>query len=156
MGYRLFLILLLLVLLSDTSVAAVFVVTSNADSGPGTLREALTKAAANGSAEKDYINFNLPDLSEAGRTIAIKIDLPQITSDLIIDGSTQPGAPLSVNGAKIVIKGEGEKALLVYCFILGSVADFEMYGLIVKNLYVADNPAFGAFGGDCAFHSRES
>jgi hypothetical protein len=45
--------------------AEVFTVTNNADSGPGTLREALTLDAANGSAEKDYINFNLPDLSVA-------------------------------------------------------------------------------------------
>jgi gliding motility-associated-like protein len=147
MGRRALLLLIGILLFSFKLFAATFVVTSNADSGPGTLREALTLAAANGSAVKDYINFNLPDLSEAGRTIAIKIDFPKITSDVVIDASTQPGLPLSTNGAKIIIKGENEKALLVYCFIVGDVADFEVYGLIVKNLYVADNQTFGAFGG---------
>ncbi|SDT66445.1 gliding motility-associated C-terminal domain-containing protein [Mucilaginibacter mallensis] len=82
---------------------AVFVVTSNADSGPGTLRDALTQAAANGSTEKDYINFNLPDLSEAGRTITLLSLLPNVSSNLIIDGSTQPGNKFGISDAKITL-----------------------------------------------------
>jgi hypothetical protein len=65
--------------------SAVFVVTSNADSGPGTLRDALTQAAANGSTEKDYINFNLPDLSETGRTITVLTQLPLVSSNREFD-----------------------------------------------------------------------
>ena len=38
--------------------ADTFTVTSNADSGPGTLREAITMANANGTAVADVINFN--------------------------------------------------------------------------------------------------
>lgn len=57
---RITLIILFLFFNTAVAFAETFTVTSNADSGPGTLREALTKAAANGSAEKDYIYFNLP------------------------------------------------------------------------------------------------
>jgi len=94
---------LLFFLLSLRSFSAVFVVTSKADSGPGTLREALTKAAANGSATKDYINFNLTDLSEAGRTITILSNLPDISSNLVIDGSTQNGSVFGQSSAKVKV-----------------------------------------------------
>src|SRR4051794_2868072 len=88
---------------SFKAVAAIFVVTSNADSGPGTLREALTLAAANGSTTTDYINFNLPDLSDAGRTITLLSELPYLSSNLVIDGSTQPGNKISPGDAKVII-----------------------------------------------------
>ncbi|MBD1365332.1 gliding motility-associated C-terminal domain-containing protein [Mucilaginibacter sp. ZT4R22] len=91
----------MVVFLSAKVRAEVFTVTSNADSGPGTLREALTLAAANGSAEKDFIYFNLPDVSEAGRTIALLTQLPNITSNISIDASTQPGVKFGVTDAKV-------------------------------------------------------
>ena len=103
MRYHRLLLLLLLFFIAFDAKAAVFTVTSNADSGPGTLREALTLAAANGVAEKDYIYFNLPDLSEAGRTITLLTVLPDVSSNLIIDGSTQPGSKLAIGGGKVVI-----------------------------------------------------
>ena len=80
---------------------AIFVVTSNADSGPGTLRDALTQAAANGNAVKDYINFNLPDLSAAGRTINLISQLPDLSPNLVIDGTTQLGSNFGVSNSKI-------------------------------------------------------
>ncbi|MDN3581565.1 gliding motility-associated C-terminal domain-containing protein [Mucilaginibacter flavus] len=101
--YRSLLLALSILFIITSTKAAVFVVTSNADSGPGTLREALTLAAANGSAEKDYINFNLPDLSEAGRTIRVILQLPDLTSNLVIDASTQPGSKFGVTDSKIKI-----------------------------------------------------
>jgi gliding motility-associated-like protein len=100
---RKFLLLFLFILFQLKAFSAVFVVTSNADSGPGTLRDALTQAAANGTAETDYINFNLPDLSMAGRTITISSQLPDVTGNVVIDGTTQPGAVLGVSNAKIII-----------------------------------------------------
>ncbi|MFI5140468.1 MAG: hypothetical protein ACHQIM_21795, partial [Sphingobacteriales bacterium] len=116
--------------------SAVFVVTSNADSGPGTLRDALTQAAANGNLEKDYINFNLPDVSVAGRTITLLSNLPTINSDMIIDGSTQPGTALSVNGAKVVIGGNyyDPNAYIDY-FYVENVNSLEVDGLIIKGFY---------------------
>ncbi|MBS1521190.1 MAG: gliding motility-associated C-terminal domain-containing protein [Bacteroidetes bacterium] len=80
---------------------AVFTVTSNTDSGPGTLRDALTQAAANGSAATDYIYFNLPDQSVAGRTITLNSLLPDLSPNLVIDGTTQPGVPFGVSNAKV-------------------------------------------------------
>lgn len=45
----------------SNSYAQTYVVTSNADSGPGTLREALTQAAIANRVTTFTINFNLPD-----------------------------------------------------------------------------------------------
>ena len=56
----------------------IFIVTSNADSGPGTLREAITRSAANGTTVQDIITFSLaPDA--ASRTIDILSYLPPLT-----------------------------------------------------------------------------
>lgn len=82
---------------------AVFVVTNNADSGTGTLREALTLAAANGSAVPDIITFNFSDVSIAGRTITTVTNLPDLSANLTIDGTTQPGTKFGVSDAKVKI-----------------------------------------------------
>jgi gliding motility-associated-like protein len=91
------------IFLSLQAFATVFTVTSNADSGAGTLRDALTQAAGNGTATIDYIYFNLPDTSLTGRTIALQTQLPALTSNLVIDGTTQPGATFGVSDAKVKI-----------------------------------------------------
>lgn len=135
MRNRKFLLLILFILFNLKAFPAVFVVNSNADSGPGTLRDALTLAAANGSAEKDYVNFNLPDVSEAGRTINILTQLPLVSSNLIIDGTTQPGLSIKMSDAKITITtdrnkyrvpGESSAGL-----ILNEVSNVEIYGLFI-------------------------
>jgi gliding motility-associated-like protein len=100
---RKFLLFFIFITLSFKAFPAVFVVTSNADSGPGTLREALTLAAANGTAALDHINFNLPGTTQAERTITINTQLPDVTANVIIDGSTQPGTAFGVSGAKVII-----------------------------------------------------
>jgi hypothetical protein len=41
------------------ALATNFTVTSNADSGPGTLRDAIQQAAANGIGAGDVIGFNI-------------------------------------------------------------------------------------------------
>jgi len=63
--------------------AATFTVTSNADSGVGSLRQAIIDA--NGAAGGDTITFD-PSLS--GQTITLGSALPFLTSDLTIDGSS--------------------------------------------------------------------
>jgi len=134
---RKYLFIVLLTLFCRQAIAAVFVVTSNADSGPGTLREALTKAAANGSAEKDYVNFNLPDVSEAGRTITVFGSLPNISSDLVIDGTTQPGSKFGISDAKIIIESGGTEnfsCLVINNETFGSyISNIEIYGLYIRN-----------------------
>src|SRR5437868_304785 len=102
MFYRCLLIILL-TFFCQKAAAAVFVVTSNADSGPGTLREALTLAAANDSTQIDYVNFNLTDISVAGRTLNLKSQLPDVSSNLVIDGSTQTGGYFGVSTAKVAL-----------------------------------------------------
>jgi gliding motility-associated-like protein len=96
-------LIVFLLLVRYMAFADVFVVTSNADSGPGTLREALTLAAANDSTQTDYIHFNLPDITEAGRTINLTTQLPDVSSNLVIDGSTQLGATFGRSSAKVML-----------------------------------------------------
>src|SRR2546421_7706483 len=72
-----------------------FTVNSTADPGTGicdatecTLREAIT--AANAAAGSDTIAFNIPN--PGPHTITPLSPLPAITSPVVIDGYTQPGA----------------------------------------------------------------
>jgi hypothetical protein len=71
---------------SDTTVRAVFYIaaTSTADSGPGTLREALTDVSDGGG-------ILLPE----GQTITLNTPLPNITKSLTIEGN---GATLTQRG----------------------------------------------------------
>ncbi|SMC73386.1 gliding motility-associated C-terminal domain-containing protein [Pedobacter nyackensis] len=130
-----------------TTQADVFVVTSNADSGPGTLREALTLAAANGTLVYDNINFDLPGDTETDRTILLQSELPLVSSHVIIDGTTQPGPDLGNGEAKVMIKANR----LVYqsssyafgCFNIVSVTNVEIYGCAFDqfiDLKVTTNP----------------
>lgn len=134
MKLRLFLIFVLLcqsyLVFSET-----FVVTSNADSGTGTLREALTKAAANGNAEVDYIHFNMPGSSSADHTIRVLSDLPEINSDLVIDGATQSGEEASLNHAKVIIDGIDRvySPINFQLFRINGLDRFEFYGMVVRN-----------------------
>src|ERR1700748_2717784 len=100
------LLLLLMLFCCAKGFAATFVVTSNADSGPGTLRDALTQAAANGSTTNDFIIFNLSN-TQAGRTIALQSQLPEISPNVVIDASTQPGPAIGVSGAKVILTTAG-------------------------------------------------
>ena len=79
--------------------AAVYTVTTTADSGAGSLREAIINA--NGSPGPDEITFNI---SGSGPfTIALSSSLPPITDPVRIDGTSQPGwvsSPIiELNGA---------------------------------------------------------
>lgn len=73
--------LLLHFLVIGQAEAATYTVTSNADSGAGTLREALTKANADSSKEST-INFNMTKPV----TITLSSALPTITKKITIDG----------------------------------------------------------------------
>jgi len=80
MCFRRFILIVLLFFVCDDLFAATFTVTSNADSGPNTLRQALLDAAANGTATTDYIYFNLPGASPAALTITLQSQLPDVTA----------------------------------------------------------------------------
>ena len=68
-----------------------FTVTTTADSGPGSLRQAIIDANA---ASTTAANPNLIQFAIAGsgvQTIALQTSLPSISQPVIIDGTTQPG-----------------------------------------------------------------
>src|SRR6187455_2104109 len=68
--------------------AATYTVINTADSGAGSLRQAI--ADANGNPGLDTIEFNI---AAAGvQTITPVTQLPTITSPVMLDGYTQPGA----------------------------------------------------------------
>ena len=81
--------------------AFVYTVLSNADSGPGTLRWAIT--AANASPGPDVIQFFIN--GGGPQTISLQSALPDINESVMIDGWTQPGW---MPGKPIVeIRGDG-------------------------------------------------
>ncbi len=77
---------------ADTVIAPgsfTFVVTSTADAGPGTLRQAIADSNLN-VGSTNQIHFNVT--GEAPFVIAPQSGLPTITVPVIIDGYTQPGS----------------------------------------------------------------
>ena len=109
------------------------IVTSNADSGPGTLREAITKANSNGTTSPDNINFNIADVSISGRTIMLETSLPLLTSNIIIDGSTQPGSKIGVSDAKIRLTNTTTSSN-IHGFHIINASNIEIYGIHFDNL----------------------
>lgn len=67
--------------------ATVFIVTTTADSGDGSLRQAILDANALGGA--DQVHFNIPN--PGVHTISPLSPLPSVTGALDIDATTQPG-----------------------------------------------------------------
>ncbi|MCC6288469.1 MAG: gliding motility-associated C-terminal domain-containing protein [Chitinophagaceae bacterium] len=133
---RLFL-LLFLFLLSKITYSDTFTVTSNADSGPGTLREAIELANANGTAIIDHIHFNIANTTLAGRTITLLSYLPAFTSNIVLDASTQPGPSFGVSSAKIRITTNGSQTYS-QCFILRNVENIEIYGFYITEFRYGD------------------
>src|SRR5438874_2131308 len=66
---------------------ATLTVTTTADSGAGSLRQAILDA--NAAAGTDTIAFNIPGAGV--QTIAPLTNLPMVTEAVVIDGYTQPG-----------------------------------------------------------------
>jgi gliding motility-associated-like protein len=119
-----------------------FIVTSNADSGPGTLREAITMANANGTAAMDYINFNIADQSVAGRTIGLLTALPYLTSNITIDGTTQPGIKIGVSDAKIRVTNP-TRVTIEQVFAIMNASNVNIYGIHFASLNFDYDPNVG-------------
>jgi len=84
---------MLLLLGAFAAGADTFTVTNTADSGAGSLRQAINDANAHAGA--DTVEFDIPGAGV--HTIEVPTALPTITSPVVIDGATQPGyagAPL--------------------------------------------------------------
>jgi Right handed beta helix region/S-layer homology domain len=97
-----------------TASAATFTVTNTADSGAGSLRDAITQA--NTAAGADTIAFNVSGAGCDGGgvcTIAPASPFPTITGSTLIDGFTQPGSSTNTHATgainavlKIVVSGQ--------------------------------------------------
>lgn len=135
--------------------ATTFTVTTNADSGPGSLRDAITQSAANGTATPDIIVFSIADQSQAGRTITLASPLPPLTSNLTIDGTTQPGAAFGASNARVLITTSNTTDL----FILTGVSNIQIYGLWLQSTGGGGGGTGGgggAGGGGNCFHFSQA
>jgi hypothetical protein len=98
--------------LEDRAVPSTFQVISTADSGPGSLRQAILDA--NADPGPDTIIFNIPGGSV--QTITPQTNLPAITDSVTIDGYTQPGSSpntLGIGpGSPGHVLGDGSNAIL--------------------------------------------
>src|SRR5438876_296122 len=74
---------------------ASFVVTTTADAGAGSLRQAISDA--NAAPGVDDISFNIPGTGV--QTINLASPLPTVTDVVTIDGTTQPGYQPDPNAA---------------------------------------------------------
>lgn len=145
MCIRRLILVILCVFACNKLLAANFIVTSNADAGPGTLRQALSDAAANGTATTDIISFNLPGVGQAAITINVLSQLPDITANVIIDGTTQPGLALGVSNAKIIITTSSPAANFSGLSISPLVTtndSVQLYGLYIEGF----SPNSSSFG----------
>ncbi|QIL39767.1 T9SS type B sorting domain-containing protein [Pedobacter sp. HDW13] len=128
--------------------AQTYVVTSNADSGPGTLREGLTQAAVANRTSTFTINFNLPGTptDNANRTIRLRTALPVVSSNVVIDGTSQAAWPaLGVSGAKVILEPEYTNTTFSGLVIGQSsstnvpTSGVEVYGLYIRNFATITN-----------------
>ena len=125
--------------------AATFTVTSTADSGAGTLRQAITDA--NNAAGVDTVAFNI--VGGGPHTIALATPLPPITFAATVDGYTQTGALVNTQSLnqglntvlKVVVSGA---AATGPCFTI-SASDVVIKGLVINNCDVGVSFTNGAF-----------
>ena len=117
---------LLMLVLAGGATASAQVVTNSADSGPGTLRSAITNAASGA-----VITFD-PSLSGATITLANTLT---VNTNLTIDASALPGG-LQINGNGAVT-----------VFNVASTAIVVMNSLTITNGYTATNSATIYVGG---------
>ena len=106
-----------------SAAAATITVTSTADSGPGTLHQALLDSNTSVGV-LDTIAFAIPGAGV--HTIVVSTDLPAATDPVIIDGTTQPGyagSPLieltestSTQGLRISAGGSTVRGLAIFDF----------------------------------------
>jgi hypothetical protein len=112
-----------------------FTVTNTNDTGAGSLRQAI--ADANGNAGLDTIAFNIP--GSGVHTITPVTQLPFITSPVVLDGYTQPGASANTlaNGDNAVLLIEINGAILtnngVALLLQTGASGSTIRGLVIDN-----------------------
>jgi len=143
------------------SLAATFSVTTTADSGAGSLRQAILDA--NGSpGGTDTIAFAIPGAGV--HTIAVPTALPVITDFVLIDGYTQPGSspntdPNADNAVILIeLSGSGTDGLVVSGAGGGEIHGLALYGfataihtsasMLIAGNFIGLNAAGGATAGN--------
>lgn len=127
---------LAVVLFSVASASAdTFIVTNTNDSGPGSLRQAISNANAhpNGS-NADAISFSIT--GSGIHTVPLASALPDITEAVLIDGWTQPGfngAPLIELTATPGLTADGLRIIGGSTIIRGFVINGFRYGIYMSN-----------------------
>jgi hypothetical protein len=155
--------------------AATLIVTTTADTGPGSLRDAI--AIANATPGLDNISFNIP--GSGVQTIQPLSALPIITDPVIIDGSTQAGytdVPLielrgdqagaavlgaGVNGLAIIAGGSAVRALTINRFsgaglAIGTVGENVVEGCFIGTTADGVSLAGNQDGGVVIGQSRDN
>jgi parallel beta-helix repeat protein len=121
-------------------------VTNTADSGPGSLRQAILDA--NNHAGLDIIDFAIPGTGV--QTISPGSPLPDITDKVIIDGYSQPGASANTlavgDNAVLLIQLDGSNAGLGANGLHITAGNSTVQGLMIDNF--ARTPAPSYLGGN--------
>jgi parallel beta-helix repeat protein len=127
--------------------AATITVTSTADSGPGTLHQAILDSNASVSV-LDTIAFDIPGAGV--QTIIVSTDLPTATDPVIVDGTTQPGyvdSPLieltestPTQGLRISAGGSTVRGLAIFEFGV-QLTLTSNGGNVVEDCYIGFNAA---------------
>jgi hypothetical protein len=129
---RQFLRAALLFLASAPLCAATYTVTTTADSGAGSLRQAILDANANPG--QDTITFAIP--GSGVHTIVLTTWLPNTTDPVIVDGYTQPGSspntlPLAQGtNAVLNIEISGPDVILAPCW------SYQANGGLIRGLVI--------------------
>lgn len=134
----------LLLFCINMAFAGTVVVTSNADSGPGTLRDAIAQCAANGTITRDSIIFALPDTSLAGRTITLLSALPGLTSNMAINGVSQKGSGIGVSNARVLLFNTAATSNFAF-LSLADCSNVGIYGMAMLSTTI-NNTVNGVIG----------
>jgi hypothetical protein len=120
-------------------------VTNTADSGPGSLRQAIL--AANAHPGHDNITFAIP--GGGVHTISPTSPLPDITDPVTIDGYSQPGASVNTlavgDNAVLLIQLDGSSLAAGFYGLHVTVGNSTVQGLMIDNF--ARTPAPSYLGG---------
>ncbi len=107
--------------MEDRTLFATFLVTTTADSGGGSLRDAMNKANATSAA--DVIQFKI---GTGAKTISPTSGLPHLKYPVTLDGSTQPGY-----AGKPIIEIRGDRAGGAYGLVLAGGSS-TVKGLVIN------------------------
>lgn len=114
--------------------ADTFVVTNTNNSGPGSLRQAITDANAHPNpANGDDVRFNLP--GSGVHTITVTSALPDITEAVVVDGWSQPGfqiTPVIELKSGAGLAADGVRVTSTFSTIRGLVVNGFQTGIYVS------------------------